>query len=86
MGRVENNTAHVTGAKLTDGGENIGSATARALAREGAAVVVADLDGVAAERLAGVTRRGFPYRLLRRRHQRRALGGADDRIRARASR
>jgi NAD(P)-dependent dehydrogenase (short-subunit alcohol dehydrogenase family) len=52
MGRVENSVALVTGAKLTDAGENIGSATARALAREGAAVVVADLDGESAARLA----------------------------------
>ena len=57
MGRVENAVALVTGARLTDAGENIGSATARALAREGAAVVVADLDGEGAARLAEELRR-----------------------------
>jgi NAD(P)-dependent dehydrogenase (short-subunit alcohol dehydrogenase family) len=58
MGRVADRIALVTGAKLTDAGESIGSATARALAREGAAVVVADLDGDSAERLAAELRAG----------------------------
>jgi NAD(P)-dependent dehydrogenase (short-subunit alcohol dehydrogenase family) len=48
MGRLEGKVAIVTG-----GGSGIGEATARLLAREGASVVVADIDGSAAERVAG---------------------------------
>jgi NAD(P)-dependent dehydrogenase (short-subunit alcohol dehydrogenase family) len=48
MGRLEGKVAIVTGA-----GSGIGEATARLMAREGASVVVADIDGAAAERVAG---------------------------------
>src|SRR5439155_24746562 len=48
MGRLEGKVAIVTGA-----GSGIGEATARLMAREGASVVVADIDGSAAERVAG---------------------------------
>jgi NAD(P)-dependent dehydrogenase (short-subunit alcohol dehydrogenase family) len=44
---------HEKVAVVTGGGGGIGSATARALAREGAAVVVVDIDEAAAERVAG---------------------------------
>ena len=53
MRRLEGRTAIVTGAKIVaGGGGNIGSATAATLAREGAAVVVTDIDGAGAERVA----------------------------------
>src|SRR6266487_2736547 len=48
MGRLEGKVAIVTGA-----GSGIGEATARLMVREGASVVVADIDGSAAERVAG---------------------------------
>ncbi len=48
MGRLEGKVAIVTGA-----GSGIGEATARLMAHEGASVVVADIDGSAAERVAG---------------------------------
>src|SRR5881397_3582185 len=48
MGRLERKVAIVTGA-----GSGIGEATARLMAREGAAVVVADINGTEAERVAG---------------------------------
>src|SRR4051794_36868533 len=47
MGRLENKVAIVTGA-----GSGIGEATARLMAREGASVVVADINGTEAERVA----------------------------------
>ena len=47
MGRVEGKVAIVTGA-----GSGIGEATARLLAREGASVVIADLNGAEAARVA----------------------------------
>jgi len=46
IGRLEGKIAIVTG-----GGSGIGEATARLMAREGAAVVVADIDRAAAERV-----------------------------------
>ena len=48
MGRLEGKVAIVTGA-----GSGIGEATVRLMAREGAAVVAADIDASAAERVAG---------------------------------
>src|SRR5213592_4751289 len=48
MGRLEGKVAIVTGA-----GSGIGEATARLMAREGASVVVADINGGEAERVAG---------------------------------
>src|SRR5438128_9610291 len=48
MGRLEGKVAIVTGA-----GSGIGEATARLMAREGASVVVADIDRAEAERVAG---------------------------------
>lgn len=48
MGRLDGKVAIVTGA-----GSGIGEATARLLAREGASVVVADINGAEAERVAG---------------------------------
>jgi NAD(P)-dependent dehydrogenase (short-subunit alcohol dehydrogenase family) len=48
IGRLEDKVAIVTGA-----GSGIGEATARLMAEEGASVVVADIDGSAAERVAG---------------------------------
>jgi NAD(P)-dependent dehydrogenase (short-subunit alcohol dehydrogenase family) len=48
MGRLDGKVAIVTGA-----GSGIGEATARLMAHEGASVVVADIDGTAAERVAG---------------------------------
>jgi len=48
MRRLEGKVAIVTGS-----GSGIGEATARLMAREGASVVVADIDGPAAERVAG---------------------------------
>src|SRR5438132_2372813 len=48
MGRLEGKVAIVTGA-----GSGIGEATARLMAREGASVVVADINGAEAERVAG---------------------------------
>src|SRR5271169_1098252 len=48
MGRLEGKVAIVTGA-----GSGIGEATARVMAREGASVVVADINGTEAERVAG---------------------------------
>src|SRR5881398_3711874 len=48
MGRLESKVAIVTGA-----GSGIGEATARLLAREGASVVVADINRTEAERVAG---------------------------------
>src|SRR5881394_3760457 len=47
MGRLESKVAIVTGA-----GRSIGEATARLMAREGASVVVADINGTEAERVA----------------------------------
>jgi NAD(P)-dependent dehydrogenase (short-subunit alcohol dehydrogenase family) len=47
MGRLDGKVAIVTGA-----GSGIGEATARLMAHEGASVVVADIDGSAAERVA----------------------------------
>src|SRR6266516_6503955 len=47
MGRLESRVAIVTGA-----GSGIGEATARLMAREGASVVVADINGTEAERVA----------------------------------
>src|SRR5689334_10984559 len=48
MGRLEGKVAIVTG-----GGSGIGEATARLMAHEGAAVVVADINQTEAERVAG---------------------------------
>jgi NAD(P)-dependent dehydrogenase (short-subunit alcohol dehydrogenase family) len=48
MGRLDGKVAIVTGA-----GSGIGEATARLMAREGASVVVADINVAAAERVAG---------------------------------
>src|SRR5437868_5753701 len=48
MGRLDGKIAIVTGA-----GSGIGEATARLMAHEGASIVVADIDGSAAERVAG---------------------------------
>ncbi len=48
MGRLEGKVAIVTGA-----GSGIGESTARLMAREGASVVVADINRSAAERVAG---------------------------------
>jgi NAD(P)-dependent dehydrogenase (short-subunit alcohol dehydrogenase family) len=48
IGRLEGKVAIVTGA-----GSGIGEATARLMTHEGASVVVADIDGSAAERVAG---------------------------------
>src|SRR5437868_14470605 len=48
MGRLESKVAIVTGA-----GRGSGEATARLMDHEGASVVVADIDGAAAERVAG---------------------------------
>src|SRR5438046_7640726 len=48
MGRLESKVAIVTGA-----GSGIGEATARLMAREGASVVVADINVTEAERVAG---------------------------------
>jgi NAD(P)-dependent dehydrogenase (short-subunit alcohol dehydrogenase family) len=48
MGRLESKVAIITGA-----GSGIGEATARLMAREGASVVVADINGAEAERVAG---------------------------------
>src|SRR3954465_10975851 len=48
MGRLKGKVAIVTGA-----GSGIGEATARLMAREGASVVVADINGTEAERVAG---------------------------------
>jgi NAD(P)-dependent dehydrogenase (short-subunit alcohol dehydrogenase family) len=48
MGRLDGKVAIVTGA-----GSGVGEATARMMAREGASVVVADINGSAAERVAG---------------------------------
>ena len=50
-GRVEGRVAMVTG-----GAGGIGSATVRALAREGASVAVLDIDAAGAERVAGEIR------------------------------
>jgi NAD(P)-dependent dehydrogenase (short-subunit alcohol dehydrogenase family) len=51
MGRLQDKVAIVTG-----GAGGIGSATARKLAREGASVAVVDIDGKAADRVAGEIR------------------------------
>src|SRR5206468_8410210 len=51
MGRLESKVAIVTGA-----GSGIGEATARLMAHEGASVVVADINGAEAERVAGELR------------------------------
>src|SRR5438094_3903845 len=51
MGRLESKVAIVTGA-----GSGIGEATARLMAHEGASVVVADINGTEAERVAGELR------------------------------
>src|SRR5438105_5352032 len=48
MGRLEGKVAIVTGA-----GSGIGEATARLMAQEGASVVVADINGTQAQRVAG---------------------------------
>ncbi|HEY6758557.1 MAG TPA: SDR family oxidoreductase [Baekduia sp.] len=52
MGRVDGKVALITGASLGEGGPNIGGVTAQVLAREGAAVAVADRPGRGADRLA----------------------------------
>lgn len=52
MGRLQNKVALITGANMAPAGPNIGGATALLLAREGASVVVADLPGRGADRLA----------------------------------
>ncbi|CAB4929021.1 unannotated protein [freshwater metagenome] len=52
MGRIEGKVALITGANLRDDGGNIGGVTAMLLAREGASVVVTDLPGRGADRLA----------------------------------
>ena len=52
MNRIEGKVAIVTGASESDGGLNIGGATARVLAEAGASVVVADLPGSGNSRLA----------------------------------
>jgi NAD(P)-dependent dehydrogenase (short-subunit alcohol dehydrogenase family) len=52
MGRLQGKVALITGANLSEGGPNIGGATARLLAQEGVSVVVADLPGRGADRLA----------------------------------
>jgi 3(or 17)beta-hydroxysteroid dehydrogenase len=48
MGRLDGKVAIVTGA-----GSGIGAASARLMGREGASVVVADINGSAADRVAG---------------------------------
>ena len=53
MGRLDDKIAIVTG-----GGGGIGRATSRALAREGAAVIVADIKGDTAEAVASEIRKG----------------------------
>ncbi len=49
---------------IVGGGSGIGEAAARRFAEEGAHVVVADLDGVAAERVAAALAPSFPGRLI----------------------
>jgi NAD(P)-dependent dehydrogenase (short-subunit alcohol dehydrogenase family) len=51
MKKLEGKTAIITGANFADG-ENIGGATARRLAQEGASIVVADLPGRGSKELA----------------------------------
>jgi NAD(P)-dependent dehydrogenase (short-subunit alcohol dehydrogenase family) len=59
MSRLDAKVALITGANLTETGANIGGVTAELMAREGAAVVVADLPGRGADTLAGeITRAG----------------------------
>src|SRR5206468_357511 len=55
MGRLDGKVAIVTGA-----GSGIGEATARLMARQGASVVVADINGAEAERVAGKLDRAVP--------------------------
>jgi NAD(P)-dependent dehydrogenase (short-subunit alcohol dehydrogenase family) len=52
VGRLNGKVALITGASLGDDGANIGGTTAIVMAREGASVVVADLPGRGADRLA----------------------------------
>jgi 3-oxoacyl-[acyl-carrier protein] reductase len=60
-GRLEGRVAIVTG-----GGHGIGKAYALGLAREGAKVVIAEIDGPAAEAVAGdLSQRGFPALAVR---------------------
>jgi NAD(P)-dependent dehydrogenase (short-subunit alcohol dehydrogenase family) len=60
MGRLDGKVAIITGATMDEaGGVGIGGATAQLMAREGARVVVADIHGEGARRLAGsITRSG----------------------------
>jgi NAD(P)-dependent dehydrogenase (short-subunit alcohol dehydrogenase family) len=68
MGRLDGKVAIVTGA-----GSGIGEATARLMAHEGASVVVADIDGFAADRVAGESAAPSPLRSTSR--ARRASSG-----------
>jgi len=52
MGKLDGKVAIITGATLVESDVGIGGATARAMVRAGARVVVADLDGAGVERLA----------------------------------